>query len=330
MSHKKKHMLKLDSSLGKVGRQYRGMAAVEERRRKIPLYAGAVLVGFLVVLLAILGIGTVIAEIIAPDKVTATSAAEERAMTDEDAMVLLVLKLSDDHTSVEHMVLSRLDPIDGRAYVCGISPRVVYEDMTLGEYFVQGGTSGLADAVAGLMDCHKVYTLSVDYTSMRKVINIFGGATITVPYAIKYDSPNNDRNLNVAPGTREYTGWEIARLLNYPNWKGGEQEQLYMYAMVVSRLIDENINYTESDQIKKVLNRLYEEAETDITMTDFQHQTAGLMYMCSVNRQLSDESSLSVIVEVWPEEQSDGTLAYSEESLEMLHIAFGRRNIADD
>ena len=251
-------------------------------------------------------------------------------MTDDDAMVVLALKLSDDHQQLEHMVLSRLDPIDGRAYVCGLSPRVAYEGKTLGEYFAQEGTEALAGAVAGLVDCDRVFTLTVDYVTMRKVINIFGGATITVPYAIKYDSPNNDRNLNVAPGTREYTGWEIARLLNYPDWDGGEREQLGMYAMVVNSIINENLRYTESDQLKRVLEKIYEEAETDITMTDFQHKSVGLLYLCSLNSQLSENSRLSVVVDVWPEEQTDGTLVFNKEGEKTLRLAFGRRNITED
>ncbi len=330
MSQKKKHMLKLDSSLGKVRRRNSGFAAEEERRRKMVLYAGAVFVAVLVVMLAILGIGTVIAEIIAPDKVTASSAPDEKPMTDDDALILLTLKLSDDHKEVEQMVLARLDPIDGRSYVCGLSPRLTWDGRTLGEYFAQEGIEGVSGAVGGLMDCEDVFTLQVDYTSMRKVINIFGGATITVPYAIKYDSPNNDRNLNVAPGTREYTGWEIARLLNYPYWNGGEQEQLYMYAMVVDSIINENMYYTSSDQLKKVLSRLYEEAETDLTMTDYQLRSAGLLYLCSVNRELDEGEKLSVIVDIWPEEQPDGTLAYSEENLKNMRIVFGHRGISED
>ncbi len=330
MSHRKKDMLKLDSSLGKVRRRNSGFAAAEERRRKMVLHAVAIFIGVLVVMLAALGIGTVVAEIIAPDKVTVGSAPEARKMTDEDATVMLALKLSDDHKAVEHMVLTRLDPIDSRVYVCALSPRVIYDDLTLGERFAQSGAEGLAEAVAGLVDCEKVYTLSVDYTSMRKVINIFGGATITVPYAIKYDSPNNDRNLNVAPGTREYTGWEIARLLNYPYWKGGEREQLGMYAMVVNSIINENLYYTETEQMKKVLGKLYEHADTDMTMTDFQRQSAGLLYLCSINSQLSETSSISLVVDVWPEEQPDGTLVFSEEGLETLNIAFGRRNMIED
>jgi len=327
---RKKQLLKLDNSLGKVGRRRKSFASDDERRRQIALYAGAILVGVLVVLLAGLGIGTVVAEIIAPDKVTASSPAEQKALGDEDAMVVLALKLSDDHSVVENMVLVRLDPIDSRGYVCGLSPRVVHNDRQLGDYFVSGGAAELAGAVAELVDCEKVYTLSVDYTSMRKVINIFGGATITVPYAIKYDSPNNDRNLNVAPGTREYTGWEIARLLNYPNWVGGEQEQAGMYAMVVNSLINENMDYSQSDQLKKVLNKLYDEADTDITMTDFQRQSAGLLYMCSVNRQLDKDGELSVIVDVWPDERSDGGLEYGEEDMRLLRAAFGRRTPAED
>ena len=330
MSQKKKHMLKLDSSLGKVGRQYRGMAAAEERRRKVPLYASAIIIAVLVVLLAVLGVVTVVAEIIAPDKGTATSAAEERQLGDEDAMVVLVLKLSDDHTALEHMVLTRFDPIDSRVYVCGLSPRVMYDGDTLGDCFAGGGTSAVAKAVAGLVDCDRVFTLSVDYTSMRKVINIFGGATITVPYAIKYDSPNNDRNLNVAPGTREYTGWEIARLLNYPGWEGGEREQLSMYAMVVNSIINENLNYSDASRMKDVLNRLYDEADTDITMTDFQRQSAGLMYLCSVNSQLGKGGGASVVVDIWPDECADGSLEFSQDDLKLMRIAFGRRTPAED
>lgn len=327
---KKKHMLRLDSSLGKVRRRHSGFAAEEERRRRMVLYIAAAVVGVLILILAVWGIGTVVTEIIAPDKVTATSPVEAKDMTDEDAIVTLVFKLSDDEKTVEHMVLTRFDPIDSRVYVTGLSPRVEENGVTLGDYFLEGGITAVTEAVARLVDCDKVFSITVNYTTMRRVVNIFGGVTLTVPYAIKYDSPNNDRNLNVAPGTREYTGWEVARLLNYPNWNGGEQEQLYMYAMVVSNIVNEKLRYTESEQLKKILTRIYEEADSDITMTDFQHKSAGLLYLCSVNNRLSEDSQLSVIVDIWPEEKSGGTLEYTGRDLEILRAAFGRREPSED
>lgn len=328
---KKKDLLRLDGSLGKVRRRYKGYAAAEEQKRKIVLYAGAVMVAVLMVMLAAWGIGTVVAEIIAPDeKVTATSPMEAKEMTEEDAMNVLVLKLDDEHNTVESMVITRFDPVDSRVYVAGLSPRIKHGDRTLGEYFIEGGAEKLAEAVAELVDCDKVFTISVDYVSTRKVINIFGGITLTIPYAIKYDSPNNDRNLNVAPGTREYTGWEIARLLNYPDWNGGEQEQLYMYATVVNQIINEKLYYTESVRLRSVLNRIYDEADSDITMTDFQRHTAGLLYLCSINGKLAEDAQLSVIVDVWPDEQGDGTLEYSGDNLKIMCAAFGRSAPAED
>lgn len=322
---KRKNLLKLDSSLGKVRRRYQGYAAAEERKRKIALYSGAAVIALLVVMLAAWGVITVITDIIAPEKEAATSVREQAAMSEKDAMVVLALKLSDEHDAVEHMVLTRFDPAGSRVYVCGLSPRVVYNGTTLGDYFVQGGTSSVAEAVAGLIDCSRVYTFSVDYTSMRKVINVFGGVTITVPYAIRYDSPNNDRNLNVAPGTREYTGWEIARLLNYPYWEGGEREQLGMYATVVKGLLNEHLDFSSVEQLKLTLNKLYEEAESDITMTDFQDKSAGLLHLCSINSQISSDSELAVVVDVWPEELSDGSLEFTGDELTLLRAAFGRR-----
>ncbi|MBE6758734.1 MAG: hypothetical protein E7554_01400 [Ruminococcaceae bacterium] len=326
---KKKDILKLDSSLGKVRRRYKGYAAAEEQKRKLVLYAAAGLVGLLVIMLAVWGVGTVITEIIAPEKVTATSPMEEKEMGEEDALVMLVLKLSDDHTAVENMVLTRFDPMDSRVYVAGVSPRVLCGEKTLAEHFAEGGNTQVAQALAEMVDCDRVYTVSVDYTSMRKVINIFGGVTITVPYAIKYDSPNNDRNLNVAPGTREYTGWEIARLLNYPNWNGGEQEQLYMYAMVASRIINEHLNFNEAVKLKNILNNVYDEADADITMTEFQAKTPGLLQLCAINRQLAEGSELAVIVDVWPEETDNG-LEYTGENRDIMMAAFGRRYAAEE
>ena len=327
---RKKHLLRLDGSLGKVHRRSSGFGAEDERRRRLVLYIAAGVVGALLLALSVWGIGTVIAEIIEPEKVTATSPVETRDMTDEDAIVTLVFKLSDDGNTVEHMVLTRFDPIDSRVYVTGLSPRVEENGVTLGDYFIEGGTTAVTEAVARLVDCDKVFSITVNYTTLRRVVNIFGGVNITVPYAIKYDSPNNDRNLNVAPGTREYTGWEVARLLNYPDWNGGEQEQLYMYATVTGNIINEKLRYTESDQLKRILSRIYEEADSDITMTDFQHKSAGLLYLCSVNNRLAEGSTLSVIVDVWPEEKSGGTLEYTGRNLEIMRAAFGRRAPSED
>ena len=146
--NKKKDLLRLDGGLGKVRRRYKGYAAAEEQKRKLVLYSAAALVGALFIMLAVWGVGTVITEIIAPDKVTATSPVEAKEMTDDDATVVLAFKLSDDNKQVEHMVLSRFDPIDSRVYVMGLSPRVIHDGKTLGEYFIDGGADAVTEATS--------------------------------------------------------------------------------------------------------------------------------------------------------------------------------------
>lgn len=324
---KKKHILVLDERLGKVKRRGRGSFTAEDVRRRIALYVGAGVVGVLALLLIVFGVGTVITEIIAPDKVPATAPVREEEFGEADSLAVLTLKLTDDRSAVDKMVISRFEPTESRVYCCGLSPSLLYGERTLGEYYAEEGVQALTDALADMLDCSRVFTFTLTYNEMRHVIRIFDGVTVTVPYMINYTSPNGDRNINVAAGTRVYTGGELSRLLEYPGWVGGEREHLLMYTSVVAQIINENLNCTSSDKLKEILFELSETAETDITSTDFQHCANGLVYLCSINRSLTaDDEPLAAVLDLWPSEtDGEGRLVLSDDDLLHLRAAFGKR-----
>lgn len=317
---RKKNILVLNAGVGKVTRRYKGLVTREDVRRKFVFFAGVLFVGLLMLALIIWGVASVVTEIIAPDKESAVYAGEEETYGDADSLSLLAIKLSDDSSAIEQMVLSRFEAAEGGVYICGLSPRVAYRGKTFGEYFAEGGTAALTEAVAGFVGCERIYAASMTYTQLRRVINVFGGVTITVPYDINYKSPEGDRNIVAAAGTREYTGWELARLLGYPGWQGGEREQSYMYATVVANLLNERLRYETVDELKNVLRRLDDECTIEINMTDFQFRSRGLLHLASLN-----DGEIAAAFDVWPRENADGTLEYGGDDLELIKAAFADR-----
>lgn len=319
---KPKNLLVLEGGIGKVERRHTSYVSTDYSRRRTVLRITGTVLALVVVLMAVWGIVSVFASIMEPEKhklINVDNAATE--FGDDDALDILLIK-TDDNGMADKCVLMRFEPSEERVYLTGLSPRTVFGGKTLYDHYAEGGTEQCSSVIAADADCPTVYTIVLNYKQTGPLINDIGTVTVTVPYTINYTSPNNDRNINVAAGTREFTGGEVARLLNYPDWQGGEAEHLSMHSSIVGTLISEQLTpKADEEKIKKLYLTLYSDIAFDMPMSAYHNALNGLLYLAHSN----DEGSLSMQVTLETQEQSDGTLSFTEKGRAQLQAIFGRR-----
>ena len=318
-------MVVLGGALGKVSRTKRMFVSREEVHRQQAGRATVIIIALIAVLSALFGILTIITDITRPEIENQLPGVSSDAANynDADALTLAVVKLDDDNVP-EKLVLTRFEPSEERIYVAGIPLNTLAGDKTLAQHYAESGASGLENAIAELTDNDTVYSLLYDYVQLRRLINYFDGVTIKLDYGIDYVSPNNDRNLNVVAGKRPYTGWEIARLLNYPDWKGGESEHLHMYAYVLSEYFGQNFKKFNEKSLQKYFGHVCAYSTNDISTNAFHLANAGLLHLSDMN-----EGDTAMLVELEMKQNDDGCFVFEGDDLLMLQAVFGDRDPDD-
>ena len=325
---KSKTLLITGNNLGKVYRTKSNWKPPGYYQRRTVIIFTAVILSLVALTAGIWGIAMVATDIMRPnveeeELPTALDDLNEAAYSfaDPDAMDVLAIKVSDDLKKPEYCMLMRFEPSEERVYITDIRTDLMLGERTLAGWFTEYGVEEMATHLAEYIDCDRVFTVRFTYTQTRLLLNDFGGVEITVPYAISYQSPNNDRNLNVAAGTRLYTGGETARLLNYPNWKGGEAEHRKMYCHVVGAFVSQLLSPKRSEGfINEDYLKLLSGTECDIGRTDINAKSAGLTYLAH-----SNTGALTMFVDV-EKNDNGGASGYTEEGFALLQAVFGRRD----
>jgi len=319
-------LLVLDSSAGKVQHKKTHYMPVGYRYRRVAVGLMTLAGGILLLLFVIWGAVSTVTEILAPPKEEGVpihmQVDEEAALyTDKDAVTMLVLKLSDDRSEAEQFMLARFEPSEERVYVHALYPQMEAGGSTLAQLYREKGAAGCADALEALFDCGEIYSIGMTFKQIRLMINELGGVTFYVPQAVNYAAPEADRNVNIAKGKREFTGGETARLLNFPDWEGGEAQHREMYCEVLAALINQKLVEGRTGRLKDMFLELHGGAEVDMSMTTFHDKLTGLTYLAEHNK---EDGTMVVIVKKKPVFNGD-TCSYTDKDMKSLWAAFGDR-----
>lgn len=322
VSRKRKNLVVLDGTVGKVSRIPRMFVSREEVRRKQAGSATVVIICVLAAMLGLLGAVSIYIEIASPeiDNQLPGVSADAAKYDDEDALTVAVIRDDDDGVP-EKLMLMRFEPSEERIYIAGVPLDVEVGGETLLEHYGSGGIKAVKSALETLVDCENVYTLRFNYVQTRKLINYFSGVKLTLNYDISYQSPDGNRNVNVVAGTRLYTGWEIARLLDYPNWEGGEEEHLYMYTYVLSEFFEQNFKNLDEKSLQKFFTHICTYSENDISTSAFHSANAGLIYLSEL-----ESGNRTMLVEPETTASDNGNRIYDEDQLLLLRAVFGNRD----
>lgn len=318
-----------DRRMGKVVRTTGKWRPPGYRKRMHVISAVVSVFAALAVVTGIWGIARIITDIMRPDTAEEEPIPtpydeimeEASAYGDGSALDILVMKMSDDGSRPEYLMLTRFEPSEERVYITDLLTTLQLGDRSLIGWYKEYGVETMAEKLADYLGCERVYTVRLNYKQIRLTLNAYGGVEYQVPYPIIYKSPKGDRDINVPAGTRLYTGGETARILNYPGWKNGEVEHRRMYCEVLAAFISHQLMPERIENITADYSTLLEQTQCDLPRTVLQQRLSGLGYLAKRNK-----GSLTMIVEIKKDIYSDTSTGYTEEGEKLIRAVFGDRD----
>lgn len=324
MQKKGKNLVVLDGSLTKVNRDRSAIVTKEDIRKKVAVIVGVAALAVIMLLAMLQGMVSLCASLSSDDGERGELSPLEKLYTDRDSLSVLLMKEADGRGSVEHFVLVRFEPSEGRVFLTPISPELITDGRTLQQHYALGGEAQCCLALEQLLGCSKIHYTAFTYTTLRELVDAFGGVTIDLKYSFNYKAADNKRNINVAAGKRVFLGGETARLLNCPEWPGGETEQRMMYAQVFASLINEQLTPSGALRLETLYGKVYNNTVSNVSMGSFQSAFDGLAYLGDIN----DSGSIASVYELYPQSTESG-LFFDETVLAQMRALYGDRDVSE-
>lgn len=328
---KKYNIVTLDETPVKVERGRKVFTPAEQKSRmarllmRVGIAAGIVILAVVVSLTVISQVGNSRKQVPEEKKKTTD---EQVVYTDNDSISVLIALTDDGKKSAEHFLLMRIDPMcltmENYGYgVCFMSlpPELSVLDSgeTMAKEFSVGGTAQCAADLQGVCDSKKIYTATINYKSLYKLIDSIGGVIMTIEHDLNYISPNGDKNIYISAGHRSCTGSEAARVMYCPDWPGGVDEQRLVisraFAEMANKLLCRNNSAYLDSYFKKITNAV----TTDVSAGKYQEIKKSLHQFALDNDGSEDITKIFLC----QTEEIDGVLRFSEKGEQAMKTLFG-------
>ena len=245
--------------------------------------------------------------------------------SEKDSLAVLIALTNDSADTAEHLILMRIDPSrwdDGNGYgVCFMSlpPEMAVEGITLGQRYSLGGTAECARALRDISGAREIYSATINYKTLRQLIQDVGGITVTVEHNINYVSPKGDRNFSTNAGTREFNGSEGARLMYCTEWPGGIDEQRLMICRGFASMANKLITRKNSSYLDYYFNKITNTVPTTVSAGAYQEIKTGL-YNFALDNEGAD---ITEIFLCGCAEDENGQLYLTDDGVLYLKALFG-------
>lgn len=253
---------------------------------------------------------------------------DEYIYSEKDSLTVLIAMTNDNATEAEHFILMRIDPSrwdEGNGYgVCFMSlpPEMAVDDITLSRSYALGGTAECARVLKDISGSREIYSATINYKTLRELIQVVGGITVTVEHDINYVSPKGDRNISTAAGTREFNGSEGARLLYCDDWPGGVEEQRLMLCRAFASIANKLITRKNSSYLDYYFNKITTAVSTTVSAGAYQEIKTGLYTFALDN----DGANITEIYLCGCDTDEDGQLYLTDDGVLYLKALFGKHD----
>lgn len=254
----------------------------------------------------------------------------EYVYSEKDSLSVLVALTSDDAVTAEHFMLMRIDPSrwdNGEGYaVCFMSlpPEMAIDSSgtTLKSMYSLGGTAECAKTLRDISGAREIYSASVNYKTLRELIQAIGGITVTVEHNINYISPDGTRNFYTAAGTRDFNGSDGARMMYCTDWPGGVEEQRLMICRCFASMANKLISRKNSSYLDYYFKKITNTVSTNVSAGAYQEIKTGLYNFALDN----DGEDITEIFLCGYEEDENGQIYLTEDGVKYLKALFGEHD----
>jgi len=148
-------------------------------------------------------------------------------------------------------------------------------------YASKGGPQKLINTLSDMLDINIKYYVHLNIKTVREIIDLLGGVEIDVPPGMDYDDPVQDLHIHLKPGKRVLNGEEAELFLRFRQansmsknkellkyYDGSDLKRIEMQQYFVKELIRQKANILYLPKINDIVNTVYENLDTNITMNE--------------------------------------------------------------
>lgn len=209
--------------------------------------------------------------------------------SEDDALTLVVFGTQRANNVASTFILLRFDPVRGDIGVAVLPPGTVIsnedEGETLAHAFSFGGAIYTRDMLAGFLD------IPIDRFARISVANFITAAAAvgSIEFDIAQELTIHDGNLPVtlSAGRHLLDGRQIAALIQYENYPGGEMQRADITAQLVSAAINQRIDIVDSTLADRIFETVINLVDTDITFADFERRRNAARMMSGAGGEIA-------------------------------------------
>lgn len=197
---------------------------------------------------------------------------------------ILVLGGDKVNKNTDTMMLVNFDPTSAKINVMSI-PRdtKVKIDGTYHKInfaFPHGGAELAAETVSELLDVNIKYYVFVDTSAFRKIIDLLGGVDFYIPVDMNYDDPLQNLHIHLKKGQQHLNGAKAEQFMRFrhPNsfnskelkkyYDGSDLKRIEAQQSFLKELIRQKANILYLPKLNNVIDVVYENLETNITLSE--------------------------------------------------------------
>jgi len=181
------------------------------------------------------------------------------------------------------MMLANFDPITGKINIMSIprDTKVTIEGKThkINYAYPHGGMDLAVKTVSELLNTKIKYSVYLDISAFRKIIDILDGVTLYIPPGMDYDDPLQDLHIHLKEGTRKLNGKEAEQFMRFrqPNkwtkelrkyYDGSDLKRIEAQQRLIKALIEQKLNVQYLARINSIVEVIFDNVETNFTMSE--------------------------------------------------------------
>lgn len=207
--------------------------------------------------------------VIGNDPVNALLLVGDKAEANTDTMMVINFNPETDKLSILSI------PRDTRVNVSGSIPKIN------SLYARKNGEKLVVDTVSDLLGINIKYYVYLNISTFREVIDLLGGVDYYVPVDMDYDDPIQNLHIHLKKGQQHLDGKKAEQFLRFrhPNGNYYSKEMLKYYdgsdikrieaqQNFVKEVIKQKANIRYLPKINEVVNVVYDNLETNITLNE--------------------------------------------------------------
>jgi LCP family protein required for cell wall assembly len=193
----------------------------------------------------------------------------DKAEANTDTMMVVNFNPETDKLSVLSL------PRDTKVNVSGSIPKIN------SLYVRKNGEKLVIDTVSDLLGINIKYYVYLNISTFRKVIDLLGGVDYYVPVDMDYDDPIQNLHIHLKKGQQHLDGKKAEQFLRFrhPNgsyyskemmkyYDGSDIKRIEAQQNFVKEVIKQKVNIRYLPKITEIVNVVYENLETNITLNE--------------------------------------------------------------